>query len=143
MLEPRLLALFLNACVSEATLNKIGPFIKTIALLTSVADTEEAFRTFLEMETVVGKPSDLATTMEQAAIMSVHKAASSAVDVEVEAQAKRRLENKTPQLKMGELDCMSKIYAATPMPYPSLVSWRHPRPMWNVTNLVGIIDLDS
>ena len=70
-MEPRLLAMFLAAGVNDATLNKLGPYIKTMSLLTAIADTKEAFRKFLEMDTVMGKPNDMTTTMEQAAVMSV------------------------------------------------------------------------
>ena len=117
-MEPRLLAMFLAAGVKDETLNKLGPYIKTMSLLTAIADTKEAFRKFLEMDTVMGKPNDITTTMEQAAVMSVYKAALTTVSVEVEAQAKRRLENKPPQLKMGELDTMVKVYENSPGAWP-------------------------
>ena len=119
LIEPRLLAMFISAGVSGPTMDLLGTGgVKTLALFTSIADTKEGFRIFLEKDTVLGKPDDLAGIMEHAAVMSVYKAAMTSVDVEVEANAKRRQEMKPPQLKLGELDSIVKVYQSSPGGFP-------------------------
>ena len=112
-IDSRLLSMFSSAGCTEATLDKLGKAgMTSVAMVTSVTDTKEDFRKFLESAEVDLAAIDLATRLQQTAVMSVYKACLTLEDVEVRQATERRANKQVPEVTEEEVNVCWKLFEA-------------------------------
>ena len=91
-MDPRLLAHFMGAGVSDEVIDKLGSAgERSLALFASLGGSEEGFRTFLERPGMEIKAVDLATSVQQATIVAAWRSANLMSHIEIEASTKRSM----------------------------------------------------
>ena len=111
-MDPRLLAHFMGAGVSNDVIDKLGAAgVRSLALFASLGGSEDGFRTFLERPGMDIKAVDLSTSVQQATIVAAWRAANTMSHIEIETCTKRSMANLPPEVSVEEVEQHAKVFA--------------------------------